>query len=85
VVVCPPAGDPQPFRILIDGSHSATRKLRDRQDCWAYLLTEEEQRSICTYRVAGQVVEVPTFPGPGIGDREADIIVSSAAASDSVA
>jgi len=85
VVVCPPAGDPQPFRILIDGSHRATRKLRDRQDCWAYLLTEEEQRSICTYRVAGQVVEVPTFPGPGIGDREAGIIVSSVAASDHVA
>jgi hypothetical protein len=85
IMACPPGGRPQPFRILIDGTHRAARRLRERQDCWAYILTEEEQRSICTYRVDSQVVAVPTFPGPGIGDREAGVISTSAAASDDVA
>jgi hypothetical protein len=85
IIGCPPGGAPQPFRILVDGSHRAARKLRERQDCWAYLLTEEEQRSICTYRLEGQVVEVATFPGCGIGDREAGILRTSAAATNDVA
>jgi len=60
VVTCPPGGRPEPFRILIDGSHRAARRLRDGRQVWAYLLTEEEQRSLCTYRREGGVVEIPT-------------------------
>jgi hypothetical protein len=74
-----PRSDPQPFRILIDGTHRAACRLRDGQDCWAYLLTEEEQLSVCTYRVRGRVVEMPTFPGEGIGDCEAGIVDATAA------
>jgi len=85
IMACPPGAIPQPFRILIDGTHRAASKQRDRQDCWAYLLTEEEQRSICTYRVEGQVVEVSTFPGRGVGEREAGIILRSSTVSDDVA
>ena len=78
----PPGGEPQPFRILIDGTHRATRKLRDHEDCWAFLLTEEEQFSICTYRLEGRVAELPSFPGPGITDREAGLFLSLATGSD---
>jgi hypothetical protein len=38
-LACPPGAIPQPFRILIDRTHRAATKQRDRQDCWAYLLT----------------------------------------------
>ena len=75
VAACPPGRDPRPFRILIDGSHRLARKQRDGQACWTYLLTEEEQSSICTYRIRGQVAEMPTLPGWGIREREAGIIV----------
>ena len=85
IMACPPGASPQPFRILIDGTHRAARTLRDRQDCWAYLLTEDEQRSVCTYRVEGHVVEVSPFPGRGISDREAGIMLNSVGASDDVA
>ena len=53
--VGPPAGQPVPFLILIDGTHRAARRLRDRQLVWAYLLTETVQRSICRYRNGGHV------------------------------
>ena len=85
VVASPPGAVPQPFRILIDGTHRAARKLRDGLDCWAYLLTEEEQSAICTYRVHGRVVEAPTFLGPGVRDHEAGITLRSAAPRDDVA
>jgi hypothetical protein len=85
VVACPPGGSPQPFRILIDGTHRAARKLRDRQDCWAYLLTEEEQRSICIYRVDGHLVGIPTLTGPGVDDRAEGVIDCSLSVSDHVA
>ena len=71
--------DPQSFRILIDGTHRAARKLRDGQDCWAYLLTEAEQQSACTYRIRGRVVEMPMVPGVGIGDCEAGIVDANVA------
>ncbi len=76
IVACPPGGEPEPFRILIDGTHRVARKLRDRQQYWAYLLTEEEQRSICTYRVEGRVTELASFPGTGITDWEAGVFTS---------
>jgi len=79
VVACTPGSDPLPFRILIDGTHRAACRLRDGQDCWAYLLTEEEQLSVCTYLVRGREVEVPTFPGTGIGDCEAGIVDATVA------
>jgi hypothetical protein len=63
VLAGPPGTRPEPFRILIDGAHRAARCLRDGQDFWAYLLTEAEQRSICTYRREGRVVECPSSPG----------------------
>jgi hypothetical protein len=85
IVGCPPGGEPHPFRILIDGTHRAARRLRDGQDCWAYLLTEDEQRSMCTYRLEGRVTGVPTFPGRGVGDREAGVTSSSPGVSDHVA
>ena len=85
VVACPPGCDPRPFRILIDGTHRLARKLRDRQACWAYLLTEKEQASICTYRVRGHVSDMPTLPGWGIGEREAGIILSTSDPRDHVA
>jgi hypothetical protein len=84
VGACPPGCDPRAFRILIDGTHRLARKLRDGQACWAYLLTDEEQSSICTYRVRGQVAEMPTLPGWGIEEREAAIIVNSPAPRDDV-
>ena len=82
VLACAPGGQPEPFRVLIDGTHRAARRLRDGNACWAFLLTEDEQRSICTYRLEGQVVELPSFPGPGISDRQAGILVSSMSESD---
>jgi len=85
VVACPPGCHPRPFRILIDGTHRLARKLRDGQAGWAYLLTEQEQASICTYRIGGQVAEMPTVPGWGIGPREAGIIVHSSAPRDDIA
>jgi len=85
VAGCPPGGQPQPFRILIDGTHRAARKLRDAQDCWAYLLTEEEQRSICTYRRGSRISEMPMFAGRGVDDRDAGILLASPAASNDVA
>ena len=78
----PPGCQPEPFRILIDGTHRGARKLRDRQDYWTFLLTEEEQRSICTYRLDGRVVQIPSFDGPGISAREAGVFVSFARESD---
>ncbi len=59
--------------ILIDGSHRAALALRDGRDFFAYLLTEDEQRSICTYRVGGQLTEIPLVPGPGVTDRQAGL------------
>lgn len=85
IMACPLGASPRAFRILIDGTHRVARKLRNGEDCWAYLLTEDEQSSICTYRVDGQVVELPMFPGPGIGDGEAGVILSCAAVRDDVA
>lgn len=82
IMACPPGCQQAPFRVLIDGTHRGARKLRDRQEYWAYLLTEEEQRSICTYRLEGRVAELPSFPGPGITDREAGIFTSFASDSD---
>ena len=76
IMAGPPGCQPEPFRILIDGTHRGARKLRDRQDNWTFLLTEEEQRSICTYRLEGRVAELPSFPGPGITDREAGVFLS---------
>ena len=55
----------------------AARRLRDGLNCWAYLLTEDEQRSICTYRRDGRVMECPTVPGPGIGDSDAGVFVTT--------
>ena len=34
IMAGPPGGEPQPFHILIDGTHRAARKLRDHQDYW---------------------------------------------------
>jgi len=65
VVGGPPGQASQLFRLLIDGTHGAARKLRNGQECWAYLLTEQEQRSICTYRLQGRITEMPTFPWYG--------------------
>lgn len=76
VLASPPGGHPQSFRILIDGTHRAACRLRDAQDCWAYLLTENEQRSICTYRREGRVVECHSFPGTGITDFQAGVFGS---------
>jgi hypothetical protein len=69
-----PGRQPEPFRILIDGNHRAARHVRDGLDFFAYLLTESEQRSICTYRLGGVVREIPTFPGRGVDDQRAGII-----------
>jgi hypothetical protein len=74
IVNCPPGGEPEPFQVLIDGSHRTARRLRDNCDSWAYLLTEEEQRSVCTYRCEGSLVEIPTLPGPGVSEHQARII-----------
>ena len=82
IMAGPPRGEPQPFRILIDGTHRAARKLRDHRDYWAFLLTEAEQYAICTYRLEGRVAELPSFPGPGITDREAGVFLSLATESD---
>jgi len=71
VLAGPPGSRPEPFRILIDGTHRAARCLRDGQDYWAYLLIEAEQRSICTYRRDSRVVECPSSPGSGISDHDA--------------
>jgi hypothetical protein len=62
------------FGILIDGSHRAALALRDGRDFYAYLLTEPEQRSICTYTVEGTVTEIPLIaPGPGITAEDAGL------------
>jgi len=82
IMACPPGCQPRPFRILIDGTHRGARAVRDGRECWAFLLTEEEQRSICTYQLEGQVAELPSFPGPGITDREAGVFSSFASESD---
>ncbi len=47
------------------------------------VLTKEEQRSICTYRVEGQVVGA-TFAGRGIGHREAANLLSSGVVSNHI-
>ena len=85
VVACPSGREPRPFRILIDGTHRLARKLRDGQACWAYLLTEQEQASICTYRLGGKVADMPTLPGWGVRDHEAGIITTASAPTDDVA
>jgi hypothetical protein len=85
LVASPPGCKTRPFRILIDGTHRLARKLRDGQDCYAYLLTEDEQASVCTYRVKGQLVDMPTAPGLGIREREAGIIPRATAIRDDVA
>lgn len=62
------------FGILIDGSHRAALALRDGRDFFAYLLTEQEQRSICTHTVEGMVTEIPRIAaGPGITPEEAGL------------
>ncbi len=73
-----PGGQLASFRILIDGTHRAARRLRERQACWAFLLTEEEQRSICTHWREGHIVESPATAGFGISDRQAGILVGDA-------
>jgi hypothetical protein len=80
-----PDGELQPFRILIDGTHRAARRLRDNQPFWAYLLTEEEQRSVCTYYRHGQAAELPTFAGQGVDDRQAGVLVVAATSEADVA
>jgi hypothetical protein len=82
ILVGRPEQQPEPFRILIDGTHRMAKRLLDGRACWAYLLTEEEQRSICTYRRAGQLVEIATVPGPGVTDREARIHNTSSSETD---
>jgi len=82
IMACPPGCEPEPFRVLIDGTHRAARRQRDGIDCWAYMLTEEEQRSICTYRLDGGVTELASFPGSGITDREAGVFTSLVSESD---
>jgi hypothetical protein len=61
------------FAILIDGSHRAARAVRDGRRFRAYLLTEQEQASIATYTINGQVEPLPTAPGPGVTDEDAGI------------
>lgn len=62
------------FGILIAGSHRAALALRDGRDFSAYLLTEQEQRSICTYTVEGKVTEIPQIAaGPGITPEDAGL------------
>ena len=73
IVAGPLQAAPQPFRILIDGTHRAVRRMLESRACWAYLLTEDEQRCICTYRQQGRQVEIPTLPGSGITDHDAGI------------
>jgi len=82
IMAGPPGCQPEPFRILIDGTHRGARKLRDRQDYWTFLLTEEEQRSICTYRLEGRVAGLPLLAGPGISAWEAGVFMSFARESD---
>ena len=82
IMAGPPYCEPQPFRILIDGTHRAAGRVRNGHDFWAHLLTEDEQRSICTYRLEGQAVELPWVAGHGISDRQAGILVSSVTESD---
>lgn len=82
IVACPPGGEPEPFRILIDGTYRAARRLGNGQDFWAYLLTEDEQRAICTYRRGGLLAELPCFPGFGITDQEAGIFITSSSESE---
>ncbi len=63
ITVAPGANTPMyEFGILIDGSHRAALALRDGQGFHAYLLTEEEQRSVCTYRVEGVVTKFHSYP-----------------------
>jgi hypothetical protein len=61
------------FGILIDGSHRAALALREGRDFFAYLLTEQEQRSICTYTLEGKVTEIPQIAGPGITPEDAGL------------
>ena len=67
----------EPFRILIDGTHRAARRMLESRPCWAYLLTEDEQRSICRYRRDGTDVPIPTLPLPGVSDSEARLQVTT--------
>jgi hypothetical protein len=85
VLAGPPDGELQPFRILIDGTHRAAGKLRGGQHFWAYLLTEGEQRSICMYYRDGQPTELPSFPGQGIDDRRAGILLVTSSCETDVA
>jgi hypothetical protein len=74
IMACARGGQPEPFRLLIDGNHRAARHLRDGLGFFAYLFSEQEQRSISTYRLGGAVVEIPTFPERGVDDQGAGII-----------
>ena len=48
--------------ILIDGSHRAALALRQGRTFYAYLLSEQEQYSICTYTLAGgEAGNMPTL------------------------
>jgi len=82
IMAGPPRCEPQPFRILIDGTHRAASRVSNCHHFWAHLLTEDEQRSICTYTLEGQAVELPWVVGHGISDRQAGILVSSVTESD---
>jgi hypothetical protein len=77
VVITVAAGPDAPmsdFGILIDGSHRAALALRDGRDFFAYLLTEQEQRSTCTYTVEGKVTVIPRIAaGPGITPEDAGL------------
>ncbi len=82
LVNCPPGGVPQAFYILIDGSHRAARRLREGREVYAYLLTEEEHRAVCTYRLEGRIVELPTIAGPGVTDEQAGIEVDGSSSAE---
>ena len=56
------------------GMNVVSLALRDGRDVFAYLFTEQEQRSICTYTVEGKVTEIPQIAaGPGITPEDAGL------------
>jgi hypothetical protein len=58
------SGEQITAQMLIDGHHRAARCLRDRLPFFAYLLSEEESRSI--------IVRSPDKPGPSLLDEPAN-------------
>jgi hypothetical protein len=74
--------DQRPVYVDLLAPVGLATQLRDDLDCWAYLLSEQEQSSICAYRVCGRVAAVPTSPGLGARDREVGITLGSVAPRD---